>query len=72
MLSLAWAVFVLVLAPKQLGLPLSVVATGFPDLVYLLLASALVALGWAIVETIWTYAALRGEQAAQVPATRAS
>jgi CubicO group peptidase (beta-lactamase class C family) len=65
-LSLAWALFVLVLVPKQLGLPLSVVATGFPDLVYLLLASALVALGWAVVKAIWTYAALRGEQVAQV------
>ena len=31
------------------------------DLVYLLLASALVALGWAVVKTVWTYAALRGE-----------
>jgi CubicO group peptidase (beta-lactamase class C family) len=63
-LSLIWALFVLVLVPKQLGLPLSVVATGFPDLVYLLLASALVALGWAVVRAVWTYAALRGEQAA--------
>ena len=60
-LSLVWALFVLVLVPKQLGLPLSVVATGFPDLVYLLLASALVALSWAVVKTVWTYAALRGE-----------
>jgi CubicO group peptidase (beta-lactamase class C family) len=64
-LSLVWALFVLVLVPKQLGLPLSVLATGFPDLVYLLLASALVALGWVVVKAVWTYAALRGEQAAQ-------
>jgi CubicO group peptidase (beta-lactamase class C family) len=68
-LSLAWALFVLVLVPKQLGLPLSVLATGFPDLVYLLLASALVALGWAVVKAVWTYAVLRGEQGAQVAAT---
>jgi CubicO group peptidase (beta-lactamase class C family) len=68
-LSLVWALFVLVLVPKQLGLPLSVLATGFPDLVYMLLASALVALGWAVVKAVWTYAALRGEQAAQVAAT---
>jgi hypothetical protein len=60
-LSLVWAVFVLVLLPKQLGLPLSIVATGFPDLVYLLLASVLIALGWAVVKTVWTYAALGGE-----------
>jgi CubicO group peptidase (beta-lactamase class C family) len=67
-LSLVWALFVLVLVPKQLGLPLSVVATGFPDLVFLLLASALVALGWAVVKAVWTYAVLRGEHVAQVAA----
>jgi Beta-lactamase len=68
-LSLVWALFVLVLVPKQLGLPLSVLATGFPDLVYLLVASALVALVWAVVKAVWTYAALRGEHPAQVAAT---
>jgi CubicO group peptidase (beta-lactamase class C family) len=68
-LSLVWALFVLVLVPKQLGLPLSILATGFPDLVYLLLASALVAVGWAVVKAVWTYAALRSEQAAQLAAT---
>ena len=68
-LSLVWALFVLVLVPKQLGLPLRVVATGFPDLVYMLLVSALVALGWAVAKTVWTYVALRGEHAAQVAAT---
>jgi CubicO group peptidase (beta-lactamase class C family) len=68
-LSLVWALFVLVLVPKQLGLPLSVLAMGFPDLVYLLLASALVALVWAVVKAVWTYAALRGEHPAQVAAT---
>jgi CubicO group peptidase (beta-lactamase class C family) len=68
-LSLVWALFVLVLVPKQLGLPLSILATGFPDLVYLLVGSALVALVWAIVKAVWTYAALRGEQAAQAAAT---
>ncbi len=67
-LGLVWALFVLVLVPKQLGLPLSVVATGFPDLVYLLVASALVGLGWAVVNAVWTFAALRREQAAQVTA----
>jgi CubicO group peptidase (beta-lactamase class C family) len=69
MLSLAWALFVLVLVPKQLGPSLSVLATGFPDLVYLLVASASVALVWAVVKAIWTYAVLRGEQVAQVAAT---
>ena len=67
--SLVWAAFVLLLLPKQLGLPLSILATGFPDLVYLLLASALVAIGWTLVRVVWTYAALRGEQPAPVVAT---
>ncbi len=67
--SLVWALFVFVLVPKQLGLPLSVLDDGFPDLVYLLVASALVALVWAVVKAIWTYAVLRGQHAAQVPAT---
>jgi CubicO group peptidase (beta-lactamase class C family) len=67
-LSLLWALIVLVLLPKQLGLPLSVVATGFPDLVYLLVASALVALGWTVVKAVWTYTVLRKEHAAPVAA----
>jgi hypothetical protein len=67
--SLVWALFVLVLVPRQLGLPLSVLATGFPDLVYLLVASALVALIWAVVKAVWTYAVLQREHAAQVAAT---
>ncbi len=68
-LSLVWAVFVLVLVPKQLGLPLSVLDDGFPDLVYLLVASALVALVWAVVKAIWTYTVLHGTHAPQVSAT---
>jgi CubicO group peptidase (beta-lactamase class C family) len=67
-LSLVWALFVLVLVPKQLGPGLSVLATGFPDLVYLLVASVLVALGWTVVKAVWTNAALRREHAAQVAA----
>jgi hypothetical protein len=68
-LSLVWALFIFVLVPKQLGLPLSIVADGFPDLVYLVILSALVALVWAVVKAVWTYAVLRGEQAAQVAAS---
>jgi hypothetical protein len=48
-----------VLIPKQLGLPLLVVAQGFPDLAYLLLVSGLVALVWGFVRTAWAYAVLR-------------
>ena len=68
-LSVAWALFVLVLVPKQLGLSLPVIADGFPDLVYLLVASALVALIWAVIKTVWTYTVIHGEHAAQVSAT---
>jgi hypothetical protein len=60
-LSVVWALFVFVLVPKQLGLPLSIMANGFPDLVYLLIISALVALVWAVIKAVWTYAILRGE-----------
>ena len=45
--------------PKPRGLPLSIVASGFPDLVYLLIASALVARVWAVVTAVWTYTVLR-------------
>ena len=61
-LSVVWALFVFVLVPKQLGLPLSIMANGFPDVVYLLIASASVALVWAVVKAVWTYAILRPER----------
>jgi hypothetical protein len=67
--SLVWAAFVLLLVPKQLGSSLSVLATGFPDLVPLLLASALVGLGWAVVKAVWTFTVLRAGQIAAVPAS---
>jgi CubicO group peptidase (beta-lactamase class C family) len=66
--SLFWAAFVLVLLPKQLGLPLSVLATGFPDLVLLLVGSALVGLAWAVVKAVWTFTVMRAAQTAAVPA----
>ena len=58
-LNLAWAAFVLVLVPKQLGLPLLILGQGFPDLAFILLVSAVVALGWGIVRTAWAYTVLR-------------
>ncbi len=67
--SLLWALFVLVLVPKQLGLSLSILATGFPDLILLLVASAVAALVWAVVKAVWTISILRGERAAPVEAT---
>ena len=68
-LSLIWALFVVLLLPKQLGPSLLVLATGFPDLAYLLLASALVAVAWAVVKAVWTLVILSGEQASPVTAT---
>lgn len=69
-LNLGWAALVLVLLPKQFGLPLLVLAQGMPDLVYMLIASAVVALGWAVVRTAWAYVVLRkvrrSEDTAQV------
>lgn len=58
-LSLIWGVFVLVLVPKQLGLPLLVAAQGLPDIAYVLFASGVVALGWGIVKAVWAYTSLR-------------
>jgi hypothetical protein len=59
-LSLGWAALVLILVPKQLGLPLLVAAQGLPDLAFILLLSGAVAVAWGIARTIWAYAALRG------------
>ena len=67
--SLIWAAFVLLLVPKQLGLPLSILATGFPDLVLLLTCSALAGLAWAVVKAVWTFTVVRAEQTVAVPAT---
>jgi CubicO group peptidase (beta-lactamase class C family) len=72
-LSLVWALFVFVLVPKQLGLPLSIMANGFPDVVYMLVLSASVGVVWAVVKAVWTYAILRpkrrDERARRVAAT---
>jgi hypothetical protein len=58
-LNLAWGLLVLVLLPKQLGAPLLVLAQGLPDLVYALLVSGVVALGWSVTRTVWAYLAYR-------------
>jgi CubicO group peptidase (beta-lactamase class C family) len=57
--NLAWALLVLVLLPKQFGVPLLTLAQGLPDLVYVLMASGVVALGWGVVRTVWAYFAFR-------------
>ena len=67
-ISLAWATFVVVLVPRQLGSSLPVLAEGFPDFAFLLVASALTALAWAVVKGVWTFSVLHGEQASPVTA----
>jgi CubicO group peptidase (beta-lactamase class C family) len=57
--SLAWALLVLVLLPKQFGVSLRVLAQGFPDLAYILIISGVVALVWGPVRAIWAYSVLR-------------
>jgi CubicO group peptidase (beta-lactamase class C family) len=57
--NLAWALVILVLLPRQLGAPLPTLAQGLPDLAYALLASGVVALGWGVTRTLWTYIAFR-------------
>lgn len=57
--NLGWALLVLVLLPKQFGVPLLTLAQGLPDLAYLLLVSGVVALGWAVIRTAWTQVAFR-------------
>jgi CubicO group peptidase (beta-lactamase class C family) len=71
--SLAWALLVLVLLPKQFGVSLRVLAQGFPDLAYILIISGVVALVWGLVRATWAYSTLRkarrSERAAPVAAT---
>ena len=69
--NLAWAGFVLVLLPRQLGAPLQTLAHGLPDLAYALMASGVVALGWAVGRTVWTYIAFRGGASAGLTEPRA-
>jgi hypothetical protein len=58
--NLAWGALILVLLPRQLGAPLLTLAHGLPDLAYLLIASGVVAIGWGVARTVWTYIAYRG------------
>ena len=61
-LNLAWASFVLVLVPKQLGLPLLTLAQGLPGPRLRAAGQRRGRLGWGIVRTAWAYAVLRGAQ----------
>jgi len=66
-LNLAWALLVLVLLPKQFGVPLLTLAQGLPDLAYVLLVSGVVALGWGILRTMWAYFAFHNGGKAELP-----
>jgi CubicO group peptidase (beta-lactamase class C family) len=67
-LSVGWGLFILIFVPRQLGLPLLIAAQGFPDFAYLLLGSAVVAIGWGIFKAIWAISMLRGLGASEAKA----
>jgi beta-lactamase family protein len=57
-LNLVWALITLLILPKVMfGLPLTILATGLPDLGYTLLISGWIALAWAILRTVFLYSA---------------
>jgi len=58
-LSLAWVFVVLVALPQKIQAPLSALLMGLPDLMYLLVTSVVVALGWGIARTAWAVSILR-------------
>ena len=68
-LNLAWAMLVLVLLPKQFGVPLLTLAQGMPDLAYALLVSGVVALGWGVLRTVWACFAFRTRGGVQLTAS---
>jgi len=59
LLSLGWAFVVLVALPQKIQAPLSALLMGLPDLMYLLVASVVLALGWGIARTVWAASILR-------------
>lgn len=61
--SLVWAFVVLIAMPQKVGAPLSAFLMGMPDLMYPLLASVFVALGWGIARVFWGVLILRSRVA---------
>ena len=57
--NLGWALLVLLLLPKQLGVPLLTLTQGLPDLAYTFLVSGSVALVWGLSRTAWALLTLR-------------
>ena len=67
-LNLVWALITLIVLPKiMFGLPLMILATGLPDLGYILLLSGLIALAWGILRTVLVYSASRATNKANPP-----
>jgi CubicO group peptidase (beta-lactamase class C family) len=59
----AWAFVTVLLLPKMIfGLPLTIFATGLPDLGYTLLISGLLALCWGILRNVVLYSARRARR----------
>ncbi len=65
MTNLGWAVLVLILLPKQLGVPLFTLTQGLPDIAFTLLVSGIVALVWGIARTVWALLTLRASRTHQ-------
>lgn len=57
--NLAWGLFVLVVVPYYLKMPLSFIQYMLPTLGYTLFVSGVVALGWSVIRTVLVYLALR-------------
>jgi hypothetical protein len=65
-LNLLWALITLLLLPQMIfGLPLTILATGLPDLGYILLVSGVLALGWGILRTVLLYFASKARRKAE-------
>jgi hypothetical protein len=69
-MSLMWALIVLLVVPRIIRAPLAALLMGLPDLGYVLLTSAVVALGWGMARVIWGMRILRSTVAVGEPRAR--
>ena len=67
LVGFAWAFLVLVAVPQKVQAPLSALLMGLPDLAYLLVGSAIVAVGWGVARVIWAVALLRSSGRPPLP-----
>ena len=63
LLNLAWALIILIGVPGRVQAPLPALLTGLPDLGYLLVGSAILALGWGLTRLIWASLIISSEVA---------